>query len=225
MSGTGRAWRAGACIAAALVCGLAIGDAVAGDRSVTIIEGVDEPPPLPAAPPPDALPLPELRTDNPAGLTVRVSPDGNLHLGDRIGLIVSTQRPGYLVLVDINAEGRWTQIYPNMMSLSRSSANVASANLIKPGPPVTIPNAKSPLARFIFTADPPRGSGAVLAILSDRPVQLIDLPEPPPSPLPLQSAVDTLARAVTQLQIASNGGAAPGGAGVWSFAASSYRIE
>jgi hypothetical protein len=199
--------------------------AVAGDRSVTIIEGVEETPPTLVPPPLDATPLLDLKTNNPAGLTLRISPNGNLHLGDKIALIVSTQHPGFLVLVDINAEGRWTQIYPNMMSLSRSSADVATTNLIKPGKPVSIPNAKNPLARFIFTADPPRGSGAVMAMLSDRSVQLIDLPEVPSAPLPLQDAVDTLAKAVTELQIASSAGAASFNRSTWSFAAAAYRID
>ena len=151
----------------------------AADRSVTIIEGVEEPPPQPEPPPPTAAPLTEIKTDNPAGLELAILPNGLLHLGTRVAFTVSTQRPGYLVLVDINAAGTLTQIFPNMLSLSRTGGNVAAANLLKPGVPLSVPNLKNPLAHFIFTADLPRGTGAIVAILSDRPVQIIDLPGDP----------------------------------------------
>lgn len=190
----------------------------AGDRSVTIIEGVEEPPP--PEPPPA-----EIRTDNPAGVEVAILPNGILHLGTRVAFTVTTQRPGYLVLVDINAAGTLTQIFPNMLSLSRTGGKVASANLIKPGAPLTVPNLKNPLARFVFTADLPRGDGAIVAILSDRPVQIIDLPETPVAPRAVQAAVDALETSVSSLKIASavtDGKFAPG---TWSYAAVPYRID
>ncbi|MCW6506733.1 DUF4384 domain-containing protein [Lichenifustis flavocetrariae] len=197
----------------------------AADRSVTILEGVEEPPPDAAPPPAGAAPLTALKTENPAGVVLNILPNGNLHLGAQIALTVSTQRPGFIVIVDINAEGRWTQIYPNMLSLSRTAGDVATANLIRPGSPVTIPNLTSPLARFVFKADPPRGNGAIVAILSDRPVQIIDLPETPASPTNLQAAVDALAQSVIGLKIASSKDARSFSPGVWSFAAAPYTIE
>lgn len=197
----------------------------AADRSVTIIEGVEEPPPQPEPPPPTAAPLTEIKTDNPAGLELAILPNGLLHLGTRVAFTVSTQRPGYLVLVDINAAGTLTQIFPNMLSLSRTGGNVAAANLLKPGVPLSVPNLKNPLAHFIFTADLPRGTGAIVAILSDRPVQIIDLPEIPDAPLAIQAAVDALETSVSSLKIASAGEDGKFTQGSWSYAAMPYRID
>ena len=197
----------------------------AGDRSVTIIEGVEEPPPRPEPPPPTAAPVTEIKTDNPAGLELAILPNGVLHLGTRVAFTVSTQRPGYLVLVDINAAGTLTQIFPNMLSLSRTGGNVATANLLKPGVPLTVPNLKNPLAHFVFTADLPRGSGAIVAILSDRPVQIIDLPETPDVPGAIQAAVDALETSVSSLKIASSGEDGKFTLGSWSYAAVPYRID
>lgn len=200
----------------------------AADRSVILIEPgeepIDNPPPAAGPPANDAGPLVSLRTDNPSGLRLDILPNASLRLGTRIAFKVSTQRPGYLVLVDVNAEGRLTQIYPNVMSLSRSSRNVAEANLIKPDAPVTIPNPKNPLARFIFTADPPAGSGAIVAILSDKPVQIIDLPETG-SVQGAQALVDTLCQSVVNLKIASSDASGKFTAGTWSFAATPYVIQ
>lgn len=218
--GAGR--RAGLAVAVAL----SVSPAGAGDRSVTILEGIDEPA-APAGPvSPGALTVPvALTTQNPAGVTLAILPGTDLPLGTHIAFGVSTRRPGYLVIVDINAEGRITQIFPNMMSLSQVSGDVASANLIKPGPALTVPNNKSPLARFTFTADEPRGSGAIVAMLSDRPVQLIDLPDVPPSAGGLQATVDALDAAVAELKIASAGDANAFARSSWSFAAVPYAIR
>ena len=210
-------------IVAACLC--AAPELSAADRSVTIIEGVEEPPPQPEPPPPTAAPLTEIKTDNPAGLELAILPNGVLHLGTRVAFTVSTQRSGYLVLVDINAAGTLTQIFPNMLSLSRSGGSVAAGNLIKPGVPLTVPNLKNPLARFIFTADLPRGSGAIVAILSDRPVQIIDLPETPDSPRAVQAAVDALEASISSLKIASAGEDGKFTQGSWSYAAMPYRID
>ncbi len=197
----------------------------AADRSVTIIEGVEEPPPQAEPPPPAIAALTEIKTDNPAGLNLAILPNGLLHIGTRVAFTVATQRPGYLVLVDINAAGTLTQIFPNMLSLSRTGGNVAAGNLITPGVPLTVPNLKNPLAHFVFTADLPRGSGAIVAILSDRPVQIIDLPETPDAPRAIQAAVDALQTSVSHLKIAAAGEDGKFAQGSWSFVAVSYRID
>ena len=197
----------------------------AADRSVTIIEGTDEPPPQPVTPSPAVAPPTDLETDNPAGLELAILPNALLHLGTRVSFTIATQRPGYLILVDINAAGTVTQIFPNMLSLSRTSGNVAAANLIKPGAPLTVPNLKNPLAHFVFTADLPRGSGAIVAMLSDRPVQITDLPETPDAPRTVQAAVDALEAAVSNLKIASAGEDGKFTQGSWSYAAVPYSID
>ncbi len=197
--------------------------ALAGDRSVTWIEGQPDPAPAPLPAPSGATPLVSLRTENPAGMRIDILPNANLRVGMKIAFKVSTRQTGYLVLVDIDADGKLTQIYPNVMSLSRSSSNMTEANLIKPETPIIIPNPKNPLARFVFTADPPTGNGAIVAILSDKPVQIIDLPEP--SSLGAQASIDALYQSVLSLKIASSDGSGKFIRGTWSFGAAPYVIE
>ena len=210
---------------------------MAADRSVTIIEGVEEPgnassapavtpaPPVTPLPPlGDAAPTSGFRTDNPAGVKLSILPGNALHLGAKVSFSVSADRPGYLVLVDLNTEGKLTQIYPNMLSLSRSSGDVTTGNLLKPGSTVTIPNGKNPLARFVFTADPPAGNGAIVAILSENPVQIIDLPETPATPVSAQASIDALSTSVSGLKIVSSNSAGKFSQGSWSFAAAPYAI-
>lgn len=201
------------------------GPAFAGDRSVTILEGVDEPPPAAAPPPPGASPLAEITSDNPAGLKIDIRPNQHLPVGTHVAFAVSTQRPGYLVMVDISSEGQLTQIYPNVMSLSHPVASGPAANLLKPGPATLIPNVSNPLARFVFQADLPRGTGAIVAILSDRPLQLIDLPELASIAEGMQAMVAELSASVRNLKIASAGSSGAFQPGVWSFAAVPYSVE
>lgn len=213
----------GLVLGAVLALGLA-GPLQAGDRSVTILEGVDEPPPAPAPAPVGAAVLSSIATENPAGLKIDVRPNQHLPVGTHVAFAVSTERPGYLVLVDISAEGVLTQIYPNVMSLSRPASMGPEANILKPGPAVLIPNGKSPLARFVFQADLPRGTGAIVAILSDRPVQLIDLPDLSTQGSGLQAMVAELSTSLRNLKIASaNEGSFQENA--WSFAAVPYSVE
>lgn len=216
--------RVGHIVAAALALTAGVAPLRAATRSVTILQGADEPA-EPVASDPLATANVALHTLNPAGIKLSILPGSDLPLGTRIAFSVSTQRPGYLVIVDINAEGRITQIFPNMMSLAQSSGEVAYANLVKPGAEVTVPNAKNPLARFTFTADEPRGSGAIVAMLSDHPVQLIDLPDISPSSQGLQATVDALDAAVAGLKIAAAGRANTFVEGAWSFSAIPYTIR
>ncbi len=210
-------------VVAALLC--TASPLSAADRSVTIIEGVEEPSPQAEPSPPTVETPMEIKTDNPAGLTLAILPNGLLHIGTRVAFTVATQRSGYLVLVDINAAGTLTQIFPNMLSLSRTGGNVAAGNLLKPGVPLTVPNLKNPLAHFIFTADLPRGNGAIVAILSDRPVQIIDLPEIPDATRAIQAVVAALETSVSSLKIAAAGDDGKFTQGSWSFAAVPYRID
>ena len=77
----------------------------------------------------------------------------------------------------------------------------------------------------MFTADPPKGNGAIVAILSDQPVQIIDLPETPATRVGPQASVDALYQSVIGLKIASAAGPGKFIQGTWSFAATSYAIE
>jgi hypothetical protein len=198
----------------------------ADDRSVTIIEGVPEPVPSLPLPEDSTAPRGELKADNPAGLTVEILPNADLRVGTEIAFRVATRKPGYLVLVDINAEGRISQIYPNVASLARyQGGSAAGTNLIKPGSQVRVPDIKNPLARFTFRAEPPRGNGVIVAVLSEGPVQIIDLPETPADKAGPQALVDYLGEAIRGLKIARADDPGQFAPGVWSFAAKAYQIR
>jgi hypothetical protein len=197
----------------------------AEDRSVVIIEGAPEPVPSKPLPPDFPLPMGELKTDNAAGLTVDILPNADLRVGTELAFRISTRKPGHLVLVDINAQGRISQIYPNVASLSRYQGTAIATNFIKPGSLVRVPDIKNPLASFTFKAEPPRGNGVIIAVLSESPVQIIDLPESSADITEPQAQVDYLGNAIRSLKIARADEPGQFEPGVWSFAAKRYSIK
>jgi hypothetical protein len=92
-----------------------------------------------------------------------------------------------LILLDVDASGRLTQIFPDPTAATHGLRD--AINLIKPGRPLTIPQRGSPYAGFEFVADPPAGVAMVVALLSDKPVQVVDLPDTQP---PAFAPADTL---------------------------------
>jgi hypothetical protein len=196
-------------------------------RAVRIIEGTGaEPaaPPAVTAPPMGQVDIRQIsiKSENAAGLDLAILPDVELATGSQVTLRVATRKQGYLVLVDIDPAGKLTQIYPNRHSLQTQEAREA-LNLIKPGQQVTIPNRDNPFAGFEFVAAPPTGVAMIVAILSDRPVHLVDLPDVAP-PQNGQAAFDQLAQVARQLRIAreDNGTLQEP---KWSFDAKLYVVK
>jgi hypothetical protein len=202
-------------------------------RAVRIIEGTaaDSSTPVPpAAPAVTAPPMGNIdirqvsiKSDNAAGLGLAILPDVELATGSRVTLRIVTKKQGYLVLVDIDPAGKLTQIYPNRHSLQTQEAREA-LNLIKPGQAVTIPNRDNPFAGFEFIAAPPTGVAMIVAILSDRPVHLIDLPDVAP-PQTGQAAFDQLADVARQLRIAREDNPGTLQEPKWSFDAKLYVVK
>jgi hypothetical protein len=215
------------CISALLAASPPIFEAAqAEERSVTIIEGVTEggQPKQPSDD--DSLQVvSNLRTENTAGLRLVMHPGTVLPLGTTVTFDVTTEKPGYLVLVDINAANQMTQIYPNLNSLVRSNDKAFVTNLMQPGTVLTVPNLKNPLARFTFKADLPVGHGAIVAILSEQAVQIIDLPELPVSVTGLQASVDFLQKSIRNLLVAEANKTGHFSPNNWSMTASEYCIR
>ena len=94
--------------------------------------------------------------------TVRLAilPGSRLTVGDVLSIVVESDRKGYLTLLDIDAEGRLVQIFPNDPSLR---AGVPAR--IVPGRAVTLPGAQ---AGFEFQTTPPAGRGLLVAVVSDE---------------------------------------------------------
>jgi hypothetical protein len=196
-------------------------------RAVRIIE---TPPGQPAAPGSPALAAPPMgsvdirrpiKVQNPAGVELAVLPDVEVVPGTRVSLRIATKQQGYLIVVDVDPTGKLTQIYPNRHSLQVRDSR-ETLNLIKPGQPITIPNRDNPFAGFEFVASQPAGVGMLVAILSDRPVHLVDLPDIAP-PHNGQTAFDQLMEVARRLRIAREDGALA--EAKWSFDAKLYLVK
>ena len=236
-------------VAGALAVGIpSSGRAEGKSRGVTILDAptagpstsppppAEAPAPLPTPGAPASLPdgrtpaqpgtgLPTVSTKaaNAAGLSLEMTPGSDIAIGTKVSFRISTRKEGYLVLLDVDASGKLTQIYPNPMSLMTASVGRQNSNLVKPGKPVLIPN-PTDATGFEFVAAPPQGTAMVVALLGDRPVQVIDLPDIPGNLLGQTDALGYLSSLAQELRI-------PGGDSgqlqpiKWSLDAKFYSIR
>jgi hypothetical protein len=195
-------------------------------RAVKIIDGGAASAPVAPAPSP-APPLDvrrmSIRAENAAGLDLAILPDIELASGSKVTFRIATKKPGYLILVDVDAAGKLTQIYPNRHTLQTRESR-EQLNLIRPGQAITIPQPGDPYAGFEFVASPPEGVAMIVAILSDRPVHLIDLPDIAP-PQSGQASFDKLFEVARQLRIAREDQPGTLQEPKWSFDAKLYVVR
>lgn len=186
-----------------------------------------------AAPPPSAEITPEppmvasdlgaTKVANPAELAVELLPGQSLSVGSRVSFRVTSKKAGYLVLIDVDATGHLTQIYPNTASLVRT--NKPNGNYIKPGGMLTIPLATDPYGGGIeYVVSPPNGQAMIVAILSAQPVQILDLPDVPPESRTQSDALAFLAKWTSELRIPDEATSQLREAR-WSFNAKPYVIR
>jgi hypothetical protein len=119
-----------------------------------------------------------MKIDNAAGVSLDLIPGGEVIAGSKIGFRITTRKAGYLILLNVDAAGKLTQIFPETPTEAGAVRDMAS--LVKPGKPLIIPQLGSPYANFEFIAEPPAGIAMFVALLSDKPVQVVDLPSAPP---------------------------------------------
>ncbi|MBY3189070.1 trypsin-like serine protease [Rhizobium leguminosarum] len=164
-----------------------------------------------------------LKSDNEAGVAVDVLPGTAVSIGDKVAMRVSTKKSGYLILVDIDASGKLTQLYPNKRSMGLKPSAKSGDNRLDPARPVVVPDARNPYTGFEYVVEGPAGVGMVVAILSDKPIEVLDLPDVP-TPLVGQRAafnyVYDLARSLRIVGDDENGAQ-----GKWSFDSKFYRIR
>lgn len=188
-------------------------------------------PPLLAAPPPapnppqasfDTSDLPKSPPPNPAQLSVEMLPGQTLTVGSYVSFKVTSKKPGYVVLMDVDATGHLTQIYPNTASLVRASR--ANGNYVKPGSSMVIPLATDPYAGVRYVVSPPNGQAMIVGILSAAPVQILDLPDIPVEILGKPEMVLAyLTKRTSELRIPNEGDQIR--EGKWSFDARPYTIQ
>lgn len=112
---------------------------------------------------------------NTAGVSLQMTPDQSVSVGTKISFRVTTKKPGYLLLIDIDANGNMSQIFPSPEMIVQSQD--AARNFIKPGEELLVPNPEARKRGFDYVITPPTGEAAVVAILSERRVQILDLPD------------------------------------------------
>src|SRR5262249_5996938 len=168
--------------AAGLSAAILIGTAALAQapRSVTIEPNVPEASEAAPAISPMRLELlnSTIKVENPAGVSVDLIPKLEVSPGSKIGFRISTKKTGYLILLDVDASGKLTQIFPNPTAVTHGLRE--ATNLVRPGRPLIIPQLGTPYAAFEFVADLPTGIAMVVALLSDKPWQVVDLPDAPP---------------------------------------------
>jgi len=167
-------------------------------------------------------PLPAAKND--AGVRIEVLPDTKLAAGTKARFRITATKAGYLMVIDVNAAGKVTQVYPNADYVLSAGA-AAFSNQLRPGQVVTIPEPGNPYTGFVFIVSPPGGIGMSLAILCDQPVQFLDLPDLPAPMVGRTEAIEYLANATRSLQIAIGDARARSRKPNWAFGATFYRIE
>ena len=192
--------------------------------------------PPPAASVPVALPSNPVNSNpatvaspvlpNSAGLSVEMLPETTVSVGSRVWFrIASAKKAGYLILIDVDSNGKLKQIYPNPGSLI-GELGKTNSNFLRPGKPIQIPSPIEPYAGFEFVVSPPLGPAMVMAILSDRPVQMVDLPDIPISIIGRGEAAEFVGKVAQELRIPTTRDddiqlQQP----IWSLAAKFYEIK
>jgi Domain of unknown function (DUF4384) len=158
---------------------------------------------------------------NTANVSLQMSPDKSVSVGTRISFRVTTRKPGYLMLVDIDADGNMSQIFPSPEMIVQSPE--AATNVVKPGEALLIPNSAAKRSGFDYVITPPTGEATLVAILSNRPVQIIDLPDNAPKLRSQAEILSYLTRWTSELRVPDpdTGKLQPSN---WSFDIKTYSI-
>lgn len=139
------------------------------------------------------------KTENSSNVSIEMTAGRNVDVGTEVLFRVSVGKPGYIMLVDIDAAGKMSQIYPRPELLSRF--NGPDMNLVKPGNQFVIPSDEQKEQGFKYVVAPPMGSSAVIAILSERRVQLLDLPDLPQEVKNQADVISSLSKWMDELRI------------------------
>jgi len=126
--------------------------------------------------------------------------------------------------VDIDANGKLTQIYPVPNVLVGARPTRPNGNYVAAGKPMQIPRTGDDYAGIEYIAAPPSGVAMIVAILSDRPVQILDLPDVPAALTGQAEALAFLTKFAKDLRIpqADSGRLQEAR---WSFDAKFYAIR
>jgi len=159
---------------------------------------------------------------NTANVSLQMAPDQSVSVGTKISFRVTTNKPGYLLLVDIDPSGKMSQIFPSPEMVAQ--LREAATNFVKPGEELVIPNTAARLRGFEYVITPPTGDATLVAILSDRRVQLLDLPDSVERPQTGAEAASYLAEWTSALRV-PDAGTGRLQSSHWSFDVRPYSIK
>ena len=168
-----------------------------------------------------AIPI-DPKVSNTAELSIELLPGVDVAVGTRVSFRVTSKKPGYLILVDVDADGKLTQIFPVPNNVVGARAARPNSNYVTPGKPLFIPSSGANFAGIEYIAGPPTGVAMVVAILSDKPVQIIDLPDVPTALTGQAEALAFLTKLAKELRIPTGGRLQEAR---WSFDAKFYAIR
>jgi hypothetical protein len=160
---------------------------------------------------------------NKADLRLTIAPSANARVGAKMSYRVSAKSSGYLILLDVDAQGKVIQIFPNFLSLAKNDGKPTETNRISPNAPVVIPAPGS--TTYEFVATPPLGIGMTLAIFSETPLEMVDLPDVPADMAGKPAAAEFLRQAADGLKIVASDASAGFQSPKFSYAAQFYVIE
>lgn len=158
---------------------------------------------------------------NTTNVALQMTPEKSVDVGSKVSFRVTAKRAGYLLLVDVDATGKMSQIFPSPELLARSGGK--DINFIKPGDELLVPNALAKQQGFEYVITPPTGAAAVIAILSEKRVQILDLPDTPRKLQTQADAVNYLTTWTNELRIPDSGGKLL--QNNWSFDVKQYAIQ
>lgn len=101
-----------------------------------------------APPSPGQPPASNASANNPAGVSVSFVQGGTLKVDQTAQFRVTTQKPGYLLLIDVTPDGKMTQIFPNARSLSMPTGGRSKSNYVEAARPNPDSRCDEPLRRF-----------------------------------------------------------------------------
>ncbi len=159
---------------------------------------------------------------NAANLSLQMNPTDSAAIGTKVTFRATAKKPGYLLLLDVDATGKMSQIFPSAEMIVQSEE--AAMNFIKPGEELVIPNTAAQKNGFEYVITPPAGQAAVVAILSERRVQILDLPDDSQIPRSNADVINDLAKWTSTLRISdpATGKLLPSN---WSFDIRAYSIK
>ncbi|MCP3468875.1 DUF4384 domain-containing protein [Bradyrhizobium sp. CCGUVB1N3] len=159
---------------------------------------------------------------NAASVSLEILPSQTVNVGGKVSFGVTVRKPGYLILVDVDATGRMSQIFPTPELLAQSDGR--DINLVKPGVEFVVPTAAARQRGFEYVVAPPTGSAVMVAILSERRVQLLDLPDLPSKLQGQAEALSYLSAWTSELRV-PDAGSGKLVTNNWSFDVKSYSIK